>query len=282
MRNFISILSRFHVLIFFVAMQLLSVSLLIRFNRSHQARYLETAYHFTGSINSLYTRVISYFQLAENNAALAAENSRLRNQLASNNAALPTGVREVSMPAVDSGKIIRKYLWRPARVINNSVSAQNNFITILRGRLQGIAPEMAVVSAGGIVGIVSDVSDNMAVVKSLLHRKSTTSVMLKNSETTGLLEWDGVSDRLLQLRGIPKSTAIRVGDTVVTSRISLNYPAGLLVGTITSIDNKADGSYYRLQITPAARFRYLDYVDVIENLLLSEQLDIENKAGRQQ
>lgn len=283
MRNFFLLLRRFYVLLLFLLFQAVSITLLVRYNSSQQAKYMELAYDFTGRINKKYTDVIAYFSLKENNKALSEENTRLRNLLAENFTAIDTGaILKRDTVLVDSSKVIRKYLWRNARVINNSVSSQFNFITIERGRLQGVAPEMAVVSANGIVGIVTDVSDNMAVVKSLLHRKSTTSVMLKRSGTTGLLEWDGKNASLLQLKGIPKSTELKVGDTVLTSNISLNYPAGLMVGTIAKVEKESEGNNYRLQIKPGTNFYSVDFVDVIENLFLKEQREIEQRIKRDQ
>jgi rod shape-determining protein MreC len=283
MRNVFLLIRRFHVLLLFLLLQVLCITLLVKYNRSHQAKYMELAYDFTGRINKQYSDVIAYFSLRENNRALAEENNRLRNLLAENFTSIDTGaVLRRDTVLIDSSKVIRKYLWRSARVINNSVSSQHNFITIERGRLQGVAPEMAVVSARGIVGIVTDVSDNMAIVKSLLHRKTTTSVMLKNTGTAGLLEWDGRNAGLLQLKGIPKSTGLKVGDTVLTSNISLNYPAGLMVGTIARVEKETDGNNYRLQIKPGTNFYSVDYVDVIENMFLKEQREIEQRIKRDQ
>jgi rod shape-determining protein MreC len=283
MRNFFLLLRRFYVLLLFLLLQIISITLLVRYNKSQQAKYMELAYDFTGRINKKYTDVVGYFSLSDNNKALSEENTRLRNMLAENFTSIDTGaVLKRDTVLVDSSKVIRKYQWRHARVINNSVSSQFNFITIERGRLQGVAPEMAVVSANGIVGLVTDVSDNMAVVKSLLHRKSTTSVMLKRGGTTGLLEWDGKNAGLLQLKGIPKSTELKVGDTVLTSNISLNYPAGLMVGTIAKVEKETEGNNYRLQIKPGTNFYSVDYVDVIENLFLKEQREIEQRIKRDQ
>lgn len=283
MRNFFLLIRRLQVFLLFLFLQVISIALLVSYNKSHQARYMEWAYDATGSINKRYSNVAAYFSLTENNKRLAEENNRLRNLLAENFTSIDTSatLRRDTVQA-DSSRVIRKYLWRSAAVINNSVAGQNNFITIERGRLQGIAPEMAVVSAGGIVGVVTDVSDNMAIVRSLLHRKSITSVMLKNGRNTGLLEWDGKNPGLLQLKGIPKSTALKVGDTVLTSNISLNYPAGLMVGTIAKVEKETDGNNYKLQIKPGNNFYSVDYVDVIENLFLKEQRDIEQRINKQQ
>lgn len=283
MRNFFLLLRRFHVLLIFLVFQVVSMVLLVQYNRSHQSRFMEVAYEVTGRIDKRYMAITSYFSLGENNRKLAEENNRLRNLLTQNFTSIDSSSRLVKdTMRVDSNLVLRKYLWRSARVINNSVSGQNNYITLERGRNQGIKPEMAVMSAGGIVGVVTDVSDNMAIVMSLLHRKSATSVLLKNTGTNGILDWNGKNPGLLQLNGIPKSVPLKLGDTVLTSNISLNFPPGLMVGTIAKIEKDSEGNNYKLQIKPGTNFYSVDYVDVIENLFLQEQREIEQRTKKQQ
>jgi rod shape-determining protein MreC len=86
----------------------------------------------------------------------------------------------------------------------------------------------------------------------------------------------------VQLKGIPKSTVLKMGDTVLTSNISLNYPAGLMVGTIAKIEKESDGNNYKIQVKPGTNFYTVDFVDVIENLFLKEQRDIEHRINKQQ
>ncbi len=281
MRNIFLLIRRFSVLLLFIGLQVLSISMLVNFSRSHRAKYLELAYEGAGRINKQYFKVTRYFSLAENNGYLARENEKLNNLLLQNFTKIDTGFVEKTVTLViDSNTLTRKYLWRQARVINNSVSAQNNYITVERGRLQGVRPDMAVVSPAGIVGIVTDVSDNMCIVMSLLHRKSNTSVSHKNSGVSGILEWNGYNPERLQIRGIPKSTKLAKGDTVVTSNLSLNFPEGMMVGTIAEFEKDEEGNNYRVNVKPAANFFTLEYVYIIENLFLMEQQELEKRAKK--
>jgi rod shape-determining protein MreC len=253
--------------------------MLVRYSKSHKANYMQLAYEVTGNINKRYFGIIRYFSLAENNDFLIAENEQLNNRLPENFTIIDssTSVGELGALVRDTTNLTRKYTWRKARVVNNSVASQNNFITLERGSKQGIQPDMSVVSAAGIVGIVTDVSDNMSVVMSLLHRKSNTSVSLKKSGVSGILEWNGASPERLQLRGIPKSTKIEKGDTVVTSNLSLNFPGNLVVGTILAFKADQEGNNYKIDIKPASNFYSLEWVYVIENSFLSEQRELEQK-----
>jgi rod shape-determining protein MreC len=70
----------------------------------------------------------------------------------------------------------------PAKVIGNSVDAQNNYLTLHRGYNQGVEVNMAVVGPEGVIGKVINVSPNMSVVMSLLHRKKQRSGFVEKKE----------------------------------------------------------------------------------------------------
>lgn len=278
MRNIFILIRRSSVLLLFLLLQGISISMLVKYNKSQQAKYFEVAYEVTGRINKKYSNFTNYFSLGEVNRSLAQENTQLRNIISGNFTFIDTAswlTRDTAV--VDSSRLIRKYLWRSARVVNNSVSSQNNYLTLERGRKQGIAPDMAVMGPSGIVGRVTDVSDNMSIVMSLLHRKSSISVSLKKTGDNGILTWDGLNPGILQLKDIAKSTVLKIGDTVLTSNISLNYPPGLMVGTIVSAVAEKGGNNFLIQVKPATNFSNVQFVNVIENTLLNEQQELEKK-----
>ena len=281
MRNIILLIRRSSFFLLFLILQVLSIMLLVKYNRSHQAKYMELAYEVTGRINKRYNNFTRYFSLNENNRYLAEENNKLHNLVTDNFTFIDSTARLVSDTSiVDSTRMIRKYLWRSARVINNSTNAQNNYITLERGRKQGVDVDMAVMGASGIVGKVTDVSDNMCVVMSLLHRKSFTSVMMKKDGNSGMLDWDGKNPSVLQLKGVPKSSEVKKGDTVLTSNNSSTFPPCLMVGTVIRVEVEKGGNNYILQVRPGTNFYNLSYVEVIQNLLQNEQRELEQRARK--
>jgi len=85
------------------------------------------------------------------------ENARLHNLLRSSFDSVLTGneirtdtIRQYSNDTLRrvTGTELRRYLYREAKVINNSMNRAVNYITIRRGRLQGIRPNMGVVGHG--------------------------------------------------------------------------------------------------------------------------------------
>ncbi len=280
MRNIFLFIRRYLNFLFFLVLQIIALSMLFRYNQFHEASFNGVAKELTGSIYDRANNVEYYFHLKKTNDSLARENARLRNMLASNFEAPDTAAHTITdtIP-FDSLGHFRKYLWREARVSNNSTSTQNNYITIHRGENQGVKKDMGVISSSGIVGTVVSTSANYATVMSLLHRQSRMRASLKRSGETGTVQWDGNSPLYLTLIDIPKSARISKGDSIVTS-YSDRFPPGLVVGTVQDIVEDKSSNFYTLRLRPATNFFSLQYVYVIENLQREEQKKLEEATKK--
>ena len=79
-----------------------------------------------------------------------------------------------------------------ANVIKNSLNKADNYITLDRGTTEGIRPEMGVVDANGVVGIVYKTSPHYSLVIPLLNSKSSISCKIVGSDYFGYLKWEEV------------------------------------------------------------------------------------------
>jgi rod shape-determining protein MreC len=280
MRNIFLFIRRYLNFLFFLVLQIIALSMLFSYNKFHEAAFSDVAKELTGGVYDRANSVEYYFHLKKTNDSLARENARLRNQLASNFEGADTGSKVVidTIP-FDSLGNVRKYLWREARVSNNSTGSQNNYITIHRGQNQGVQKDMGVISPSGVVGVVVEVSANYATVMSLLHRQSRMRASLKKTGETGTILWDGNSPQTLTLVDIPRSAKISKGDSVITS-YSDRFPPGLVVGTVESILEDKSTNFYTLKLKPGTNFFSLQYVYVIENLQRSEQKQLEEATRK--
>lgn len=235
----------------------------------------------TGWVDKQYSGVENYFHLKAENKRLAEENNALRNMLASNFSG-PDTTKTFYLDSLvrDTTGKIRKYTWLPAKVVNNSISSQTNYITLERGANQGVKEGMTVVGPGNtMVGRVVSVSNNYSLVMSLLHRDSKVSSMLKKDGNSGMLSWDGESPAFLTLRNIPKSAKVTKGDTVLTSTYA-KY-AYLLVGTVASIDADPSSNFFTIKLRPATNFSSIQYVYLVDNVLFGEQSKLEEDIKKQ-
>ncbi len=257
-----------------------SFYMIFSYNRYHHAVYSKTANEITGNISKKYNGIEYYFQLKRTNDSLVKANAALYNKLRED-FEIPDTVNKIAIDTMnfDSVNTQRKYLYMQAKVIRNSVNLLNNYIELHRGKLQGLEPDMGVIDINNaVVGTVIDVSNNYAVVMSLLHEQSNLSARLKRGGETGIVSYDGKTPGIFYLKDISKSAKINSGDTVITSGFSDKFPGGLLVGYVKDIINDKSSSTYTVRVTPAADFEKLQYVYVINNLQKEEPQKLLDKV----
>jgi rod shape-determining protein MreC len=269
MRNLLRFIIKQHFTILFVVLELLAFILIAQFNSFHRAKLFSIRFAIVGSVSEKFTALSRYLHLREENEYLVKENAILYNRL-------PEAFFELDLKKAPDTAANRKYVFMHARVINNSVNKQYNFITLNKGRKQGVEAEMAVVCDEGIVGQVKAVSDNFASVVSVLNRESFPPAKIKRTGEFGYIEWPGTSYRKVVLKEIPYHAEVLIGDTVVTSGYSAIYPEGFLIGTVTE-SRITEGRFKELTVKLSTDFKRLDDVMVVKNLLREEQINLEEK-----
>ena len=282
MRNIFLFIRSYFTFLAFVVLQIFSLWMVFKFNRIHRAAFLGVANELTGTVNTQVDKLDDYFHQGEENKRLHRMNDSLLNLLRSNYDIPDTTQRQVvDSFMVDSLKQFRKYVWRDAKVVYNTVNSEKNYLQLNRGAVYGIRDNMAVLNSdGAVVGQVVAVSNNFSQVMSLLHVQSSVSAALKKTGDAGKLEWDGKDAKFVLLRGISKSVQVKVGDSVVTSRYSYNFPPEKLIGTIAEITSDPATGFYLLKIETAVNFRSIQQVFVVENLQRQEQLQLEQETEK--
>lgn len=271
MRNVFLFLKRYSVLIIFLVLQGLALSMLFSYNRFHQTTYGIFSNEVAGSLNKRVNKVESFFTLSEQNQALRKQNAALLSYLPSGSVNPDTSFLVVSDTiAVDSLKSYRQYQYYDAKIISNSVFLQQNYIVLHRGSVQGIVSNMAVVGTDGLIGTVISVSENMAIVMSLLHRQSKVIAVLKKGSGLGEVTWDGKDPRFLVLSKVPKTIVVKKGDTVVSSPYSDKFPPGIPIGYVEKIDQDQETNTYKLKIRTAVDFYAVQHAYIVKNLLQEE------------
>lgn len=282
MRNIFLFIGRYFTFFAFLGFQVLALSFLFRYNKYHRAVGLGVANELTGWMNSKYANVDQYFHLKQESDRIHHVNDSLINLLKTNflNRDTTTQFVQDTIPYDTLGHR-RRYVWRDAEVVSNSVNAERNYIQINRGSKQGIRDNMAVLSSDlSLVGIVVNTSDNFSQVMSLLHVKNNVNAVMKQSGNAGTISWDGKSPLYLTMTGIPKSDSIAKGDTVLTGTYSLSFPPLRMIGRVASIVKDNSSSFYVLQIKTAANFQNLQHVFVVENLQADEQEQLDKETRK--
>lgn len=280
MRNFILFIRRFFNLILFLVLEIICIVLIARTNTMQGNDIMSSANTAIGLLYQKQSDVKYYFGLKRMNDSLLNENARLRLMLSQKTETYDTladsSVR-VAIPSRDTNvKLVQyaDYTYHTAKVINNSVSAANNYITINRGTDDGITKNMAVISGSGIVGRVEHVSKHFASVLSVLSVKQKVSAKLKDG-TTGYIEWDGEKADVLVLKDVPQQIKVKKGDSVFTTSYSF-FPQNILIGRIYKVAYLKKNNLQLLYLRPSNNFRNMQYVYVVENKMMPERMQLED------
>ncbi len=273
MRSLFLLLWRNNFTLLFVFLWSLSFILIVRNNNFQQVSVFNSTNKIVASVLEAVNYVKEYINLKENNASLARENSNLKSLLPNTwyeNNALRTMVNDTLKS--------QQYTYITARVVNNSINRRSNYITLDKGTKQGIQKDMGVISSGGVVGIVKDVSDHYCTVMSVLHKNTRISTRFKNNNYFGSLVWDGTDAKEATLLEVAKHVKFNVGDTLVTTVYSAIFPEGVLVGVVKKSELKAGDNFYKITVSLSTNFGNLSHVYIVDNLLKQEQRTLESNT----
>ena len=235
MRNLWLFIGKYNAFFLLIIFFTISLILLVKHNSFQHARVWNSSNQVVAQSYEKVNEISSYLRLGKTNDSLAAENARLRNQLATSCTS-----DSIKQGTVRDTTLKQQYTYTVATVINNSVHQKNNYLTINRGSKHGISKGMGVTSAKGIVGIVLNVNENFSTIRSLLHSETKVSANVNGS--IGSIVWgEGNYDpRFAYLKDIQSHLNIKKGNRVVTSEFSM-FPQGTAIGYVAKINERGGG-----------------------------------------
>lgn len=148
-----------------------------------------------------------------------------------------------------------------ANVIGRDPTSWNASIIIDRGTKDGIAEGMPVVSSAGVVGRISEVAHSASRIILLTDPQFSVAALVQESRESGLIS--GTLQGFCRLRYMAEGADVKVGDKIITSKISTSFPEGLLVGEVTGVRPNPENSAAEYIIRPAVLFSQLEEVLVI-------------------
>ncbi len=160
----------------------------------------------------------------------------------------------------------QKYIYTtlPAQIIGSSGSEQSRVFYLDKGKADGLARDMAVITADGIVGKVREVFPRSAQVLLINDQTSGAGVILETTRIRGILR--GNEDGQPQIVGLLRDTRIKPGENVLTAGGDQIFPRGLPVGTVEKVQDDPDrDGFIKVLVKPAAHLDRLDEVLVITN-----------------
>ena len=163
----------------------------------------------------------------------------------------------------------------PAQVIGSSGSDLSRSVYIDKGSNEGIAPDMPVITAGGIVGKVLRVYPSTSLVLMVNDQSSGVGVLLEKSRLQGVLH--GTPDGELVVDRVMSDEQVSPGDTVLSSGGDQIFPKGLPVGTVTAV-RPGKEMFLNIKVKPSADLSRLEEVLVVTEK--QEQSPVADTGGR--
>ena len=258
MRDLVAFLKKYNYWFVFVILEVVSMLLMFQYNSYHGSVWFSSANYIAGLSYEADSKFSSFLgqgtvnqQLTKRNLILEREVAILRSQLIDERMKRDSSyMYEGEMP------LLRQYKLIQARVISNSINKSDNFITIDKGRYDGVHEDMGVACGNGVVGVVYMASGHYAVVIPVLSTHSNISCAIKGRGYFGYLHWNGG-----------------------TSNIASMFPEGILVGKILKKGDSDDGLSYKLQISLSTDFGNLRDVCVIDDAAVRERLELLREAN---
>ncbi|MCB0507395.1 MAG: rod shape-determining protein MreC [Chitinophagales bacterium] len=258
MRGIYYLLTRFYVLITFVFLEIVALTLIYKTNSYQEVKFLNTSNAFAGNILEKFNSINSFFHLGSNNEALQEENVRLKNLIQYQDS-YPTD------SILPTSTLQYRFKYIAAKVVNNSINKSINYITIDKGKKDGIVKGLGIVSSNGVVGIITNVSENFSLAMSVISVKTQISVRHQKTDALGNLHWNGENPFLLQVGGLSKTLPIKKNDTIVTAGFSSLFPPNIPVAIVKTLEPDESSSFYRMDVQLTNNINSLRYIYVVKN-----------------
>ena len=267
MRSLLDYLVKYSYVFLFILLEILSLVLLFGFNDRQKLAFVTSANSVSGSIYELFSNVDVYFNLRRENTLLVEENARLRSML----------YELTDSQTVDSARNMSRDGVIAARVIDNSVRMDDNYMTVNKGSNDGVGKGMGVYNSTGVIGVIMASGKSYSVVMPILNGNTSISSKIKGTDNFGFLEWSGGDPYTAQLKDVPYHSNVEVGDTVVTTGFSSVFPENITIGTVADVQRLSNGYTLKILVSLAVDMSDLGWVYIHSKTVDPEIIDLQQQ-----
>jgi rod shape-determining protein MreC len=217
----------------------------------------------TSQAEGIYSYLFRYEALEERVKQLEAENAQLREEVRA--AAALTREVERLTEALDLKTRREDFVLLDCYIIGWDSGDWSESCTINKGSLAGVQVDQCVVTSNGeVVGLVTEVGPNYAVVKTVLDSSLEISANIAASGYNGMVQGGYATgeEGYLRMNYLPSDSVICNHDQVVTAGSTL-YPRDLVLGSVIDAGFDETGVAKYAILEPAADFGSLEQVFVL-------------------
>jgi rod shape-determining protein MreC len=202
--------------------------------------------------------------LTAENTSLRTENERLQAEIA--RLLEEATQREQLSRLLEVANSLEGHEFATARVISRDAGNLREQVAIDLGTSDGLRSGMPVVTEGNtLIGTVTRVEDDHSWVTLVSDAASAVSSLILESRAQGVVS--GGYNRRLTMDFVTQDSAVKEGDTVVTSGLGGTYPAGLVIGKVTGVGGQRQDLFQSVTVEPLASFSRIETVLVMTSFV---------------
>ncbi|MGH2575591.1 MAG: rod shape-determining protein MreC, partial [Ignavibacteria bacterium] len=203
---------------------LILISLILIFqNDNVQIRFIRAlAVGVVGIVQSGFSIIPNIFELEKENKKLRETNINLSNEVSQLKEAKFENLRLSQLLEL---KNRNDYLMVSARIVGKTLIQTRNTITLNIGENDGVKIGMPVITDKGLVGKIIGVSAHYSIAQILYNKELKVSAKDQRSRVDGIIAWEG--ENTVLMKNVSKSADVEIGDVIITSEYSNNFPQGI-------------------------------------------------------
>ncbi len=244
MRNLFLLFTRFGHILLFLIFQIISVFLIVTYNKSQKDIWLNSVNVFSGNINEKLQGFSNYTHLKEINDSLMHENAKLQEKIIN----YKNFQKENLYNTFNGDSSLLQYKLIPVSLCSKTTHLRNNYFSICQGKKAGLRKRMGIITDKGILGITTKCTDKFCKSIFIINSQSRINAQIKTKEYEGIVQWESSDQRELNMYSIPKFANVEEGDTVETSGHSTVFPPGIPIGVVTKVDILEGQNEYKIEL----------------------------------
>lgn len=221
-------------------------------------------YNLNNKLRNSVSFIVNIREIKNENELLRKENLELKDKAIGYDALLNENERLTQM--LNFKKQRTEYTYLGCDIIGKSGDNWLDGFIINRGLKDGVKDRMIVVTGAGLVGQVTAVGDNWAIVQSLINENIAVAAMLHSTrENDGVVKgYRDYNDKLLaKLYYLPLDSKVKEGDIVMTSGLGGLYPKEIKIGTVIAVEEDKGKLIKNALIEPSVDFNKLEEIFVV-------------------
>lgn len=154
-----------------------------------------------------------------------------------------------------------QYRLLPAEVISVTGGEIPTSVVVNRGSNDTVYIDQPVINEAGLIGRISEVSTDFAVVQLLTDPTNRVAVRVVNSREMGIIKYSFSGGMILD--NFPIQGEVQIGEEVISSGLGGIYPAGLKVGNVSTVAVEELSPFYNIKVNPAANFYSIEELFIL-------------------